>query len=120
MRNGHRYLKVKIKSLATEARIIKQEERKAKGRLREGLYLHRVGIVRDAARLTQLVYGFLRGRKYRQIENSDKYINRKKVFDMIEKYGPCCDWENGETSIQFKERSKDLLIRAKEWLDKRE
>lgn len=80
------YLKVKIKSLAAEARIIRHEELKfPNARLMrkmqwaqpiggrdnptyQGLHIHRVAIVRPEARAALLAYGFLRGRSYRAIE----------------------------------------------------
>jgi hypothetical protein len=68
MKNGIRLLKVKIKSLAAEARIIRLEEKRSNGRLRWELWQHRVEVVRKEARLSQLAYGFLRGKQYEQIE----------------------------------------------------
>ena len=76
------YLKIKIMSLAAEARIIRREEHKwptvgPSGVLstRDGLRLHRVGPVRDAARHAQLAYAFLRGRPYASVEapNSEPF-----------------------------------------------
>ena len=69
------FLRVKIKSLAAEARIIRQEE----GRFRDlwhhqqtgpflGLKLHRTQDVRKEARSALLAYGFLRGVPYSKIE----------------------------------------------------
>lgn len=92
------YLKIKIKSLAAEAKIIKQEERKwfkligskevadtyadaQKGLcrlkpiykkdhpLRMGLRQHRIDVVRPECRHSNIAYGFMRGRAYKQIEN---------------------------------------------------
>lgn len=66
-------LRVKIKSLAAEARIIRNEE----GRFPRGqrhhttfqsLHSHRTGIVRREARHALLAYAFMRGRQYRQLE----------------------------------------------------
>lgn len=64
------FLKIKIKSLAEEARIIKQEERKWGGRhiMRRDLHEHRVNVVRKEIRASLLVYGFLRGRSYNRVE----------------------------------------------------
>ena len=85
------YLKIKIKSLASEARMIRLEERKVKGyiryrnrnvsskeqpskidgrlrTLREGLHYHRIFDVRRESRSSCVAYGFLRGRDYGQIE----------------------------------------------------
>ena len=53
--------KVKIRSLAAEAGIIRQEESKAGTDSHRGiLTAHRTGIVRSEARHTQLAYAFLR------------------------------------------------------------
>lgn len=81
------YLKVKIKTLATEAQIIRREEKRWEKRvylgtkynsktdqeeprykvvrnhpLRLGLQQHRKTVVRKEARLSQLAYAYLRGR----------------------------------------------------------
>lgn len=82
------FLKVKIKSLAAESRIIRKEERKALGSGRWALKAqkttgeveaeyerynrlrhHRVHAVRDEARASLLAYGFLRGKAYGQVEH---------------------------------------------------
>jgi len=62
------HLKVKVKSLAAEAGIIRFEENKSRGFRKSSLNEHRRGIVRYHARLNQLAYGFLRGRSYHQME----------------------------------------------------
>jgi hypothetical protein len=108
------HLKVKIKSLAAEARIIRLEEQRATGRgrrimagaethsfadtdekwqanneLREGLTHHRKNAVRKAARHALLAYGFLRGRAYRDIETrcrTEPYW--PEVQRLVKKYGP--------------------------------
>lgn len=81
------YLKIKLKSLAAEARIIRREEQKNEY-FRHGLRDHRKGIVRSVARDTQIAYGFLRGKDYKQIENNPKTKpNWDSVKKMIEKYG---------------------------------
>jgi hypothetical protein len=121
------FLKVKLKSLMAEARIIRKEERKllppplprppkqgcpseelvqyhldkatARARRaawkydhekREALYFHRIRDVRDEARATLLAYGFLRGRKYRQMEARTRGLGEPtwgRVMKMVEKYG---------------------------------
>ena len=69
---GISYLRVKIKSLAEEARIIRKEERKALDHsdraTYEGLRKHRTQDVRGEARAAQLAYAFVRGRPYAKIE----------------------------------------------------
>lgn len=84
-------LRVKVKSLADEARIIRFEERRSRGQLQEELRRHRVWNVRDEARATHLAYGLIRGRSAEQIERPK--VNPpetfwKKVRAMVEKYGP--------------------------------
>jgi hypothetical protein len=62
-------LRVKLKSLAAEAKLIRLEERRIRhGQLREELYLHRIHVVRTAARDAHVAYGLIRGRTYGQIE----------------------------------------------------
>lgn len=82
-------LRVKIKSLAEEARIIRAEEKRTRGRLRDELHLHRIFDVRAAARHAHLAYGFIRGRTYEQMERK---AGREPSWDEIrrlcKKYGP--------------------------------
>lgn len=70
--DGYFYIKVKILSLAAEAKIIRKQEQKARAHgnrsLRIGLADHRRGIVRHEARHAQLAYGFLRGMPYKKME----------------------------------------------------
>jgi hypothetical protein len=67
------YLKIKIKSLAEEARIIRLEERKSRTQaLRTGLIDHRKGIVRREARHSLLLYGFMRDWPYSALEDFTK------------------------------------------------
>lgn len=92
-----KFLKVKIKSLAEEARIIRKEELRARGydELREQLYLHRIHDVRDESRATQLAYAYLRGREYGACEHAvgesfweshDGQRIWKRVLVMVAKY----------------------------------
>lgn len=81
------YLKIKIKTLVEESRIIRSHERKAKARMQKmkakglpeekvrsaketllALKYHRRGVVRSAARSNHLAYGFLRGIPYAEME----------------------------------------------------
>jgi hypothetical protein len=84
------YLKIKIMSLAAEARIIRNEERKWRGDhpVRFGLREHRVTVVRDEARVAQLAYGFVRGRSYAQLESNPKSTpNWARVATLAARYG---------------------------------
>ncbi len=67
---GKTYLKMKLLSLAAEARIIRREEQHWPGEhpIRYGLHEHRILVVRREARSTCLTYDFLRSRPYRTLE----------------------------------------------------
>jgi hypothetical protein len=82
-------LRVKLKSLAAEALIIRHEERRTFGSLRESLYRHRMDVVRHEARHSHLAYGFIRGMKYEQMEATcDRSPDWERVRQMLKKYGP--------------------------------
>jgi DNA invertase Pin-like site-specific DNA recombinase len=101
-------LKVKIKSLAEEARIIIKEEQKALKQARyqrrldhkdfyptgqklyDSLYQHRKVDVGQEARSSILAYCFLRGKAYRQIEAKTKPGNGpnwRRVESIAKKFG---------------------------------
>lgn len=95
------FLRVKLKSLAEEARIIRIEERRAneagKYQLQSDLREHRVIIVRWNARATLLAYQFLRGVPYQVVECTDFWDHWerdpglfKNVLKMAQRYG---DWK---------------------------
>lgn len=97
IKDKRRFLKVKIKSLAAEARIIRLEEARAVGTLREELHNHRVLDVRSECRATHIAYAFIRGKRFDQVEQLPREIphlwwyRQKPVFcralKMILKYG---------------------------------
>jgi len=64
------HLRIKVKSLAAEATIIRREERRVCGLVRWGLQQHRKTVVRRAARESLLAYGFLRGASYARMERA--------------------------------------------------
>lgn len=85
-------LKIKVKSLAAEARIIRSQELKLKGKnwshLANPLRDHRRGPLRTEARDTHIAYGYLKGRTYRQIEAySETAPNLDNIARMVKKYG---------------------------------
>lgn len=87
-------LKIKAKSLAAEARIIRKEENKLSGLRKHALSEHRKGTVRRHARATFLAIAYLKGRPYKTVEKTcwnttlrDRYII-PKVVAMVQKYGP--------------------------------
>ena len=102
-------LRVKIRSLAAEATIIRQEEVRAKRQRREmpekynearvalhnrfwSLRGHRYGLSYDA-RVALLAYGFLRGRPYRRIECRVLPTNQlsseaiREIFATVHRFG---------------------------------
>lgn len=100
-------LKVKAKTLATEARHISKEERKSLRMSRwdrqnnfspamnltqyNVLRDHRVGVVRPEARATHLARAYLSGRTYRSVEASTRRPVHPsvivKVGDMLKRFG---------------------------------
>lgn len=91
--NYRAYLKVKIKSLAAESRIIRHEEKRAYDNdQREGLYLHRVKDVRHESRASQLAYAYLRGVPFSVVEPSsrDTYERQcviRRAGKIVHKFG---------------------------------
>lgn len=109
-------LRVKLKSLAAESKIIRQETERLQGcknrevkytdhrgiervrrvayggrwgSLQQELLIHRRSIVRSEARCTLLAYGFIRGRTLEQMEGKSTCPpNWDKVRAMLKKYGP--------------------------------
>jgi len=101
-----RHLKIKIKSLAAEAKFIRHEERKTKPQIERkevtlsnghvlryqtgeyfSLHEHRTGTVRGTARESLLAYGYLRGRTYAQIEQKYHFPpDWKEVLKAIKRF----------------------------------
>ena len=103
-------LKIKAKSLAAEARIIRQEEIKLKrkarkmsehqkldayrtySRQRQSLYDHRIDVVRWECRATNLARAFIKGHAYSDIERNarlDPYTKGRlmgRVHKLLTKY----------------------------------
>lgn len=94
LRDQRAKLRVKVKSLAAEARIIRGEERRARrGDLRESLYLHRIHEVRSHARSAHLALGFIKGRTYEQMEKQAfSKPDWPEVRRLLAKYGPGPDY----------------------------
>jgi hypothetical protein len=110
----HIFVKVKVASLAAEARIIRRMELSLKRRgmkgdhpARFGLSQHRRTVVRKETRLSHLAYGFLKGRDYRQME--------AKTYTPLNQ----TDWQRVERIIktygQPQEDPRDLMQRFSEW-----
>lgn len=106
MKTQIKMLKVKIKSLAAEARIIRLEEKRSLGRRvgpgvfkgrREWLFLslrhHRVKDVRGEQRHSLLAYAYLRGRSYASAEGTRprewwREPSWERVAELVRKFGP--------------------------------
>lgn len=83
-------LKIKIKSLAEEARIIRHEEQKLHGMEKWQLQHHRKTRVRDAARRSLIAYQYLRGKDWRINASTNQWTHScdyKEVARMVKKYG---------------------------------
>lgn len=92
-----KFLKVKVKSLAAEARIIRLEEKRAgkNNVVREHLHRHRTRDVRMEQRASLLAYAFLRGRPLAAVEPKrgaerewQAAARWKRVAEIVKKFGP--------------------------------
>lgn len=98
------YLKIKLKTLADEAKHIRKEEQKALKSARwlrskqedyhgmhelwYSLRRHRTWDVRRAARVNGLAYGYLRGREYKEMESRARQEpNWKDIKRLIDRFG---------------------------------
>jgi hypothetical protein len=82
-------LRVKVKSLAEEARMIRREEQRSHGQIRDELRNHRVMPLRTESRAAGLAYGFIRGRTLEQMEaKSEAPPDWDRVRKLLKKYGP--------------------------------
>jgi hypothetical protein len=78
------HLKIKIKSLAAEANIIRFEAKKVNGEERCILNEHRKNQVRKEARHSMLAYGLLRGVPYSKMESKcNEAPDLKKINKMV-------------------------------------
>lgn len=133
------YLKIKVKSLAAEAGIIRHDERrwlKSERWLRKhperqdglnmtvahntwsGLNTHRLNL-RIEQRATFIAYGYLLGRSYREIEKFPCYLKAPfcrpgpdwgRVRDLVWKYGPFHPAGNKEETEKGKKALWDKLV----------
>lgn len=103
-------LLIKSRTLAAEARIIRQNEVRLK-RLsrklnssrasdkRELLYRHRIDVVRPEARATHLARAFIKGRPYHTVEKPKRPLPERiadKVASMVSRYDPNHQWTYDE------------------------
>lgn len=93
-------LRVNVKSLAAEAKIIRRETKRAGSVYRERLVDHRRGKLRAESRATQLALAFLRETPYRSVENTKKPVPTGRIRDKLLYYGiqvsegRLCSWLN--------------------------
>jgi hypothetical protein len=77
--------RVKIKSLACEAKIIRQEESRRDGWVRGSLRLHRISEVRNEQRHTLLAYAYVRGVPMCVVEQRCRIMPDALAIDRIVK-----------------------------------
>lgn len=80
-------LRVNIKSLTAEAKIIRKEELRSGLEYRYFLHLHRIGRLREEARITHLALAYVRDIPYSKVEKTNKLINVTKLIDKINRTG---------------------------------
>lgn len=83
------YLKVKLKSLMEEAKIIRKEELRMQDKHIQGqLHKHRTVDVRNEARSTHLAYSILRGKARHVVEMPNSADpDTQSIIHMVRKYG---------------------------------
>lgn len=113
-------LKVKIKSLAAETRIIKQaisqyKDLGTKISLRE----HHVHVVRKEARHSMLAYAFLRGREYCEVEaRCEVPPDFVKISELIERFGEVWDYFTEASWETLKPRKAEQHKKMLEWMER--
>lgn len=119
---GYTYIKVKLLSLAAEAKIIRTQERLARGKdklqLRLGLAEHRRGIVRHEARHALLAYAFLRGVPYRKLEAKVRSGNEPdwpKLRKLVDKHGSNWIWLEKEDWNDYIKRHAQVMEEFDKW-----
>jgi hypothetical protein len=71
--NEIHHLRVNVKSLAAEARFIRQEIKRARSReAKESLTAHRTGRLKPESRLAQLALAYVRSTPYKRAEAATK------------------------------------------------
>lgn len=111
----HVFLKIKIKSLAAEASIIRRETNRftrGDNPVRLELYAHRVFVVRPESRSAGLAYGFLRGRAYEQMEtkvHNKAYPDWKRIEALVQKYGEGDPRERMQRFSEWKDKALEHL-----------
>lgn len=113
-------LKVKIKSLAAEARIIKVAATQTKdAAIKNSLREHHIHVVRREARHSQLAYAFLRGKEYCTVEaKCGTPPDFKKVADLVERFGEACHFLTPGSYTSLKTRQVEQAQRFAKWKER--
>jgi hypothetical protein len=81
------HLRIKIKTLAAEAALIRFEANKVSGIVKQNLNQHRTEVVRRAARNNLLAYGLIRGILYQTMEAKCHEVpNWKEVMTLARRF----------------------------------
>lgn len=97
-------LRINVKSLASESRLIRQEEKRCGLIYVEQLRWHRISDLREESRYAGLALAFIRGRKYSEVENKGSrgvdVIRLEKKVEKFLRYRPGSpdfhNWVSGE------------------------
>jgi hypothetical protein len=101
------HLRIKVKSLVEEAKIIRQESKKTKGMVKYRLNEHRKTIVRDHTRHNLLAYGMIKGTPYELMEKKCyEPPNFSRIATIVKRF-------NGSTKAL-----EAWIEEAKEYLEK--
>lgn len=119
MLSKHIQLKVKIKSLAAESKIIRQEILKSKDAgLTSSLQGHKIMVVRPEARHSLLAYAFLKGKSYSEVERSARESpDWVKVAKLVEKFGQCWDWFDINSYTTLHSRQSEQNKKLLDWIE---
>lgn len=80
-------LRVNVKSLAAESRLIRQEEKRCGLIYVELLRFHRINELREESRYAGLALAFIRGRKYSEVENKgSRSVDVIRLEKKVEKF----------------------------------
>ncbi len=110
-------LKVKIKSLAAETRIIKSEMRARKDvGTKISLRSHHVNVVRPEARHSQLAYAFLKNKEYYEVERSCVTPpDFAKIWTLVERFGETWDYWTVGSWESLKARRLEQQTKFSAW-----
>jgi len=97
---GSARLKVNIKSLAAESKIIRKSESKIRNTyIRGDLNFHRRGPLREESRYSQLAYACVRGIPYSKVESkTQKTVDWNRVQRKVLKL--CDSWQMSKIEVE--------------------